>query len=160
MSASMCSTRRDPSKASQITNIVWQCTLQAVVQQAKQALESPRLTGEAIIKEAGSTHGDQNVPPNQGFDMGQVCTASTVHYSSMPWRKTYASDLNAWQQLQTTARAAAASSGHCESATHVHMADAGCAPSQCAERQICGLGLADQWRLWLHNRESSSNQKH
>ena len=43
------------------------------MQQAKQALESPRLTGEAVIKEAGSgPHEDQNTPPNQGFDMGQV----------------------------------------------------------------------------------------
>ena len=48
-------------------------SLQAVMQQARQALESPRLTGEAVIKEAGSgAHQDQNTPPNQGFDMGQV----------------------------------------------------------------------------------------
>ncbi len=47
------------------------------MQQAKQALESPRLTGEAVIKEAGSgAHEDQNMPPNQGFDMGQVSTSS------------------------------------------------------------------------------------
>ncbi len=47
------------------------------MQQAKQALESPRLTGEAVIKEAGSgAHEDQNVPPNQGFDMGQVSASS------------------------------------------------------------------------------------
>ena len=73
--------RSDPSEAFKTTNIVCQCTLQAVVQQAKRALESPRLTGEAVIKEAGSTHGDQNVPPNQGFDMGQVSIATTVHQS-------------------------------------------------------------------------------
>ena len=55
------------------------------MQQAKQALESPRLTGEAVIKEAGSGgHEDQNTPPNQGFDMGQVrscmlaCSRNTV----------------------------------------------------------------------------------
>ena len=58
------------------------CLLQAVMQQAKQALESPRLTGEAVIKEAGSGgHEDQNTPPNQGFDMGQVrsCILACSH---------------------------------------------------------------------------------
>ncbi len=57
---------------------MWTCIGQVVLQQAKQALESPRLTGEAVIKDAGSAMpGDQNTPPNQGFDMGQV--SSTQH---------------------------------------------------------------------------------
>ena len=156
MSASMCSRRRDPRKASQITKVAWQCTLQAVVQQAKQALNNPRLTGEAIFKEASSTHVEdpffmadlaaiKNVLQDQGFDMDQVSTAPIVHHSVMSWRKKDASDLIAWQQLQTKVRAAAAAagSGHCKGTTHVHMADAGCGPFQCSGRQICRLALAD-----------------
>ena len=59
------------------------------MQQAKQALESPRLTGEAVIKEAGSgAHEDQNVPPNQGFDMGQV-SASCLPVAKTPFVRTF-----------------------------------------------------------------------
>lgn len=54
------------------------------MQQAKQALENPRLTGEAIINDAGSAmQGDQNIPPNQGFDMGQVSTDSLLSLPPM-----------------------------------------------------------------------------
>ena len=54
--------------------------MQVVLQPAKQALESPRLTGEAVIKEASSAvQGDQNTPPNQGFDMGQVSSTRHPH---------------------------------------------------------------------------------
>lgn len=45
-----------------------------MAQQARAALDNARLTGEAQLREAADARapGDQNVPPNQGFDMGQV----------------------------------------------------------------------------------------
>ncbi len=53
--------------------------VQTVSQQAKSALENPRLTGEAEVKESEATRsGDQNLPPNQGFDMGQVPAQITL----------------------------------------------------------------------------------
>lgn len=46
---------------------------QTVIQQAKSALENTRLTGEPEVKESDAARSaDQNLPPNQGFDMGQV----------------------------------------------------------------------------------------
>jgi hypothetical protein len=53
---------------------------QAVAAQARGALDNARLTGEPEAREAPGLPGlpgraapaDQNVPPNQGFDMGQV----------------------------------------------------------------------------------------
>lgn len=56
------------------------------MQEAKHALENPRLTGEAVIKEAGSgAREDQNTPPNQGFDMGQVVPHACL-YPEQPFR--------------------------------------------------------------------------
>ncbi len=47
------------------------------MQLARAALDNTRFTGEPQVKDAQGNNGarisgDQNVPPNQGFDMGQV----------------------------------------------------------------------------------------
>lgn len=74
-------------EASHLSVIYCMCfvVVQTVIQQAKSALENPRLTGEAEVKESeASRSGDQNLPPNQGFDMGQVHvhTNNTLHIHS------------------------------------------------------------------------------
>ena len=50
---------------------------QNVVQQAKSALENPSLTG---VPQMRNDAGAENMPPNAGFDMGQVGNACLFHF--------------------------------------------------------------------------------
>ncbi|CAL8471349.1 g10891 [Coccomyxa elongata] len=54
-----------------------------VIQQAKSALENTRLTGEPEVKESDAARSaDQNLPPNQGFDMGQAVPLAEPEWSA------------------------------------------------------------------------------
>lgn len=64
-----------PGNPNQIS--VGVCVAQGVLQQAKAALENPRLVGEPQLRDPSASTAVENISPNHGFDMGAVRSPQT-----------------------------------------------------------------------------------